>query len=195
VTNKTDTLTDKELIEKVLSGDTNAFAAIIKNTEVLVAQIVFKMVENKEDRKDMAQEIYLKAYKNLPRFRFGSKLSTWIAQIAYNTCLDHVRKKKLVLQDNFDDDDKEEQQGNIVLSQEPNAGIFKKELSAILKAEIEKLSPIHKTLITLYHNEEMSYEEIAQVTQLPEGTLKSYLFRARKALKNNLLEHYKKEEL
>jgi RNA polymerase sigma factor (sigma-70 family) len=61
--------------------------------------------------------------------------------------------------------------------------------------EIDKLSPIHKTLITLYHNEEMSYEEIAQVTQLPEGTLKSYLFRARKALKNSLLQHYKKEEL
>lgn len=194
MTNKTDTLTDKELVEKVLSGDTNAFAAIIKNTEVLVAQIVFKMVENKEDRKDLAQDIYLKAYKNLPGFRFGSKLSTWIAQIAYNTCLDHVRKKKLVLQDNFDDDD-EQQQGNIVLSQEPKAGIFKKELSAILKAEIEKLSPIHKTLITLYHNEEMSYEEIAQVTQLPEGTLKSYLFRARKALKNSLLQHYKKEDL
>jgi RNA polymerase sigma-70 factor (ECF subfamily) len=197
VTNKTDTLTDKELVEKVLSGDTNAFAAIIKNTEVLVAQIVFKMVENKEDRKDLAQDIYLKAYKNLPGFRFGSKLSTWIAQIAYNTCLDHVRKKKLVLQDNFNDEDKEELQGNIILSAEPNAnaGIFKKELSAILKAEIEKLSPIHKTLITLYHNEEMSYEEIAQVTQLPEGTLKSYLFRARKALKNSLLQHYKKEEL
>jgi RNA polymerase sigma-70 factor (ECF subfamily) len=195
VTNKTDTLTDKELIEKVLSGDTNAFAAIIKNTEVLVAQIVFKMVENKEDRKDMAQEIYLKAYKNLPRFRFGSKLSTWIAQIAYNTCFDHVRKKKLVLQDSFDDDDEEELQRNIVLSAEPNAGFFRKELWAILKAGIEKLSPVHKILITLYHNEEMSYEEIAQVTQLPEGTLKSYLFRARKALKNSLLQHYKKEEL
>ena len=197
MTNKTDTLTDKELIEKVLSGDTDAFAVIIKNTEVLVAQIVFKMVQNKEDRKDLAQDIYLKAYKNLPGFRFGSKLSTWIAQIAYNTCLDYVRKKKLVLQDNFDDEDKEELQGNIILSVESNAnaGIFRKELSAILKAEIEKLSPIHKTLITLYHNEEMSYEEIAQVTQLPEGTLKSYLFRARKALKNNLLEHYKKEEL
>ena len=197
MTNKIDTLTDKELVEKVLSGDTNAFAAIIKNTEVLVAQIVFKMVENKEDRKDLAQDIYLKAYKNLPGFRFGSKLSTWIAQIAYNTCLDHVRKKKLVLQDNFNDEDKEELQGNIILSAEPNAnaGIFKKELSAILKAEIEKLSPIHKTLITLYHNEEMTYEEIAQVMQLPEGTLKSYLFRARRALKNSLLKHYKKEEL
>jgi RNA polymerase sigma factor (sigma-70 family) len=196
VTNKTDTLTDRELVEKVLSGDTNAFAAIIKNTEVLVAQIVFKMVENKEDRKDLAQDIYLKAYKNLPGFRFGSKLSTWIAQIGYNTCLDHVRKKKLVLQDNFDDDDAEELPGiNNSLSSQPNAGIFKKELSGILKMEIDKLSPIHKTLITLYHNEEMSYEEIAQVTQLPEGTLKSYLFRARKALKNSLLRNYKKEEL
>jgi RNA polymerase sigma factor (sigma-70 family) len=198
VTNKTDTPTDKELVEKVLSGDTNAFAAIIKNTQVLVAQIVFKMVKNKEDRKDLAQDIYLKAYKNLPGFRFGSKLSTWIAQIAYNTCLDHVRKKKLVLQDNFDDDDTEELPRiniNNSLSSEPNAGIFKKELAGILKMEIDKLSPIHKTLITLYHNEEMSYEEIAQVTQLPEGTLKSYLFRARKALKNSLLKHYKKEEL
>jgi RNA polymerase sigma factor (sigma-70 family) len=198
VTNKTDTLTDRELVEKVLSGDTDTFAAIIKNTEVLVAQIVFKMVENKEDRKDLAQDIYLKAYKNLPGFRFGSKLSTWIAQIAYNTCFDHVRKKKLVLQDNFNDADTEELPAiNNNLSSEPNAntGIFRKELSAILKMEIEKLSPIHKTLITLYHNEEMSYEEIAQVTQLPEGTLKSYLFRARKALKNSLLQHYKKEEL
>ena len=148
----------------MLSGDTNAFAAIIKNTEVLVAQIVFKMVENKEDRKDLAQDIYLKAYKNLPGFRFGSKLSTWIAQIAYNTCLDYVRKKKLVLHDSFDDDDEEELQRTIVLSAEPNAGFFRKELWAILKAGIEKLSPIHKTLIMLYHNEEMSYEEIAQVT-------------------------------
>ena len=127
MTNKIDTLTDKELVEKVLSGDTNAFAAIIKNTEVLVAQIVFKMVENKEDRKDLAQDIYLKAYKNLPGFRFGSKLSTWIAQIAYNTCLDHVRKKKLVLQDNFDDDDTEELPGinnNLASQPNANAGIF-----------------------------------------------------------------------
>jgi RNA polymerase sigma factor (sigma-70 family) len=156
------------------------------------------MVENKEDRKDLAQDIYLKAYKNLSGFRFGSKLSTWIAQIAYNTCLDHVRKKKLVLQDNFDDDDTEELPGinnNLASQPNANAGIFKKELAGILKMEIDKLSPIHKTLITLYHNEEMSYEEIAQVTQLPEGTLKSYLFRARKALKNSLLQHYKKEEL
>ena len=202
MTNKTDTLTDRQLVEKVLTGDTSAFATIIKNTEVLVAQIVFKMVDNIEDRKDLAQDIYLKAYKNLPGFRFGSKFSTWIAQVSYNTCLDYLRKKKLVLQDTVHDGyDGEEEipHGNDKLSAELNVGadqsIFRKELSGILKTEIDRLPVIYKTLITLYHNEEMSYDEIAQITQLPEGTLKNYLFRARKALKNSLLQHYKKEDL
>jgi RNA polymerase sigma-70 factor (ECF subfamily) len=200
VTNKTDTLTDRQLVEKVLTGDTSAFATIIKNTEALVAQIVFKMVDNIEDRKDLAQDIYLKAYKNLPGFRFGSKLSTWIAQVSYNTCLDYLRKKKLVLQDTVHDDGDEDLPGiNNKYSLELNVGadkdIFRKELSGILKTEIDRLPVIYKTLITLYHNEEMSYDEIAQITQLPEGTLKNYLFRARKALKNSLLQHYKKEDL
>jgi len=200
VTNKTDTLTDRQLVEKVLTGDTSAFATIIKNTEALVAQIVFKMVDNIEDRKDLAQDIYLKAYKNLPGFRFGSKFSTWIAQVSYNTCLDYLRKKKLVLQDTVHDDGDEDLPGiNNKYSLELNVGadkdIFRKELSGILKTEIDRLPVIYKTLITLYHNEEMSYDEIAQITQLPEGTLKNYLFRARKALKNSLLQHYKKEDL
>lgn len=202
MTNKTDTLTDKELVEKVLSGDTNAFAAIIKNTEALVAQIVFKMVDNIEDRRDLAQDIYLKAYKNLAGFRFGAKLSTWIAQVSYNTCLDYLRKKKLVLQDavhgGYDGDEDMPgiaNQYSVELSLNEDKDIFRKELSGILKAEIDRLPVIYKTLITLYHNEEMSYNEIAQITQLPEGTLKNYLFRARKILKNRLLQQYKKEDL
>ena len=200
MTNKTDRLTDKQLVEKILSGDTDVFAAIIKNTEALVAQIVFKMISNVEDRKDIAQDIYLKAYKNLPRFRFGSKLSTWIAQIAYNTCLDYIRRKKLILVENLCE---EEKTGNIKFNgiqnifnnPGPEPVVFRKDLSQILKTEIEKLSPVFKTLISLFHNEEMSYDDIAQITGLPEGTVKNYLFRARKALKDSLLENYKKEEL
>ena len=87
---------DKYLVAKVLSGNTSAFATIITNTEYLVAQIVCKMICNAEDRKDLAQEIYLKVYKNLKGFRFQSRLSTWVAQIAYNACLDQLRKKQLV---------------------------------------------------------------------------------------------------
>ena len=73
--------------------------------------------------------------------------------------------------------------------------LIRKELSQILNSEIERLQPVYKTLITLYHNEELSYEEIAQITTLPEGTIKNYLFRARKMLKESLLLNYKREEL
>ncbi|HKO80944.1 MAG TPA: sigma-70 family RNA polymerase sigma factor [Chitinophagaceae bacterium] len=195
--------TDRQLVERVLGGDNPAFALIIKNTERIVAQIVFKMISNPEDRKDIAQDIYLKAFKKLGSFRFESKLSTWIAQISYNACMDYLRKKKLILAGNIFEENENgiDMPGitNIRSSGDPgteiNDFILKKELSAILKTEIEKLSLVYKTLISLYHNEELSYEEIGQITGLPAGTVKSYLFRARKTLKDNLLLSYKKEDL
>jgi len=194
---------DRQQVEKVLSGDTQAFGTIIKNTEKLVAGIVFKMVNNPDDRKDIAQDIYLKTFNKLRGFQFQSKLSTWIAQISYNTCLDYLRKKKLLLPgtgyDESEDDeevlDKLKNKSGDPHGNETSVLIRQKEVSEILKKEIEKLSPVYKTLITLYHNEELSYEEIGQITSLPEGTVKSYLFRARKMLKNNLLLNYKKEDL
>ena len=193
------TLSDKSLVDKVLRGETGAFAAVIKNTEALTAQIVFKMISNAEDRKDVAQDIYLKVFNKLSGFRFESKLSTWIAQIGYNTCLSYLEKKKLVLPGNFQDDETDalELLNNKLNAQnnETEKVISKKELSFILKKEIEDLPPVYKTLITLYHNEDLSYEEIAEIVQLPQGTVKSYLFRARKMLKENLLAKYKKEEL
>jgi len=73
--------------------------------------------------------------------------------------------------------------------------MLQKDLSVILKTEIEKLSPVYKMMITLYHNEELSYDEIGQITGMPSGTVKSYLFRARKTLKDSLLLNYKKEDL
>lgn len=195
-------LTDHSLVEKVLSGDTNTFSIIISNTERLVAQIVFKMIVNDEDKKDIAQDIYLKTYQKLKTFNFQSKLSTWIGQIAYNTCLNHLEKKKLILLDSFysdhetDDEKLEKLSGN---KNSQNSDVenlfFNTELSQILKNEIDKLAPLYKTLITLFHNEELSYAEIAQITELPQGTVKNYLFRARKILKESLLQNYIKEEL
>ena len=135
-------------------------------------------------------------------FKFQSKLSTWIGQIAYNTCVNHLEKKKLLLiENNNDDSESDDETLEIMnnktnpLSNETEKIIFKKELSEILKKEIDKLSPVYRTLITLYHNEELNYSEIAEITELPEGTVKNYLFRARKTLRNNLLLTYKKEAL
>jgi RNA polymerase sigma factor (sigma-70 family) len=197
-------LDERHLAEMVLRGDTNAFGAIIKSTEGLVAQIVFRMIGNTEDRKDIAQDVYLKAFSKLGGFKFQSKLSTWIGQIAYNTCLNYLEKKKLVLlpaSNHGEEENREEaletlmnRQAYHVNSETENL-IFQKELSGILLVETENLPPMYKTLITLYHQEELSYEEISQITGLPSGTVKSYLFRARKALKENILAKYKKEEL
>lgn len=185
-------ITDKQLIEMVLKGDSNAFAIIIQQTEGLVAQIVFKMISRKEDRKDIAQDIYLKAYKNLSGFKFQSMLSTWIASIAYNTCLNYLEKKKLVL---ILDDGEEVDHDTPLETLKVYDNLLQKELKTILEDSIEQLPPVYRTLIVLYHKEEMSYREIAHVTDLPEGTVKNYLFRARKSLKELILQKYQKDEL
>jgi RNA polymerase sigma-70 factor (ECF subfamily) len=193
---------DQLLVKNVLGGDTNAFKIIIQNTEGLVTQIIFKMIPATEDRKDIAQDVYLKTFQKLAGFRFQSKLSTWIGQITYNTCVNHLQKKKLLLIEGSNEDDEPKDEVLEILNSKINPSnsetekiIFHKELSGILKREIDKLSPLYRTLITLYHNEELSYSEIAIITGLPEGTIKNYLFRARKTLKNNLLLTYKQEAL
>ena len=185
-------IADKQLVERVLKGDNNAFGMIIQQTEGLVTQIVFKMVSRKEDHKDIAQDIYLKAYKNLPGFKFQSLLSTWIASIAYNTCLNYLEKKKLVLV--IDDDEKNEEHANSDTLEEYER-LFQKDLNEILMMSIDQLQPLYKTLIILYHKEELSYRDISLITNLPEGTVKNYLFRARKSLKEIILQQYKKDEL
>jgi len=193
---------DQILVKKVLKGDSKAFTTIIRNTEVLVSQIVFKLIPNREDRRDIAQDVYLKAFQNLKSFRFQSKLSTWIAQIAYNTCLNFLEKRRPVLLNNYSDSHLSDDEAferlsisNEIQYNESEKLIFQQQLSEILSIELEKLSPLYKLLITLFHNEELSYEEIAQITELPEGTVKNYLYRARKALKESILLNYKKEAL
>jgi RNA polymerase sigma-70 factor (ECF subfamily) len=191
-------------VERVLDGDTHAFGIIVKNTENLVARIVFDTIANDGDRKDIAQDIYLKAYQKLRTFKFQSKLSTWIAQISYNTCIDHLRKKKLVLpQNGFEEKEifPENEMLDVlsaakgISAEAADTVVMEKNISEILKAGIDKLPTVYRALVTLYHNEELSYDEIGQITGLPAGTVKSYLFRARKELKNHLLLQYKKEDL
>ena len=196
-------LDEKQLVEKILHGQTHAFDIIIKGTQGLVAQIVCRMVANVEDRKDIAQDVYMSAFNKLSSFRFQSKISTWVAQIAYNKCLGYLEKRKLVFlgTDNRYEEGSEDafeklQEKSSDLNSRPTENmLFKKESISILNTAIAHLSPVYRTLIVLYHQEERSYEEISQITELPVGTVKSYLFRARKTLKDNLLSKYKREEL
>lgn len=184
--NESGLFSDKLLVEKILNGNTQCFAMVVKNTERLVAQIVRKMTINEEDQKDLVQDIYLKAYQRISSFRFQSKLSTWIATIAYNTALNYLEKKKIPLCE-IDT----VQENKIAPSENVEKEIFKSETVQMLNNEINKLPPLYKTLISLYHLEELSNTEIAEITRLPEGTIKSYLYRARKMLKDNIENMYK----
>ena len=198
VTGQQPILTDQQLVSCILRGEIRYFRVIMDRSERLVAQIVFKMVASREDRKDISQDIYLKAYNALGSFNFRSKLTTWIGQIAYNTCLNYIQKKKLLLIENHPDDREDAQTSTYEgygVQKEPEMLLSAKELSGILNEEVDKLPVIYRTLITLYHREELSYAEIGEITGLPDGTIKNYLFRARKTLKQNLLSKYTKEEL
>ncbi|WP_199118225.1 RNA polymerase sigma factor [Pedobacter sp. ASV28] len=196
-------LEDREIVKRITNGEDPVFAVLIRSTEGLVAQIMFKMVPNAEDRKDLAQDVYLKVYRHIRDFRCHCKLSTWVASIAYNTCYNYLEKKKLILPDNLST---AENPGNDLLEKMANrfidfstneslANLFRSELADVLEQAISRLPQVYATLITLFHYQELSYEEIMEITGLPEGTLKNYLFRARKALKTYILLNYKQEDL
>jgi len=157
------------------------------------------MVPIAADRKDIAQEVYLKVYQSLPAFKFQSKLSTWVAQITYNTCLHHLQKKRPILVENFFPD-QDEDSVVVLLDQQAQENqtesrLFEKELKQTIESAVNRLPPLYQTLVSLFYQQEMSLSEIAAVTGLPEGTIKAYLFRARQQLKTILIRLQKKEEL
>ncbi|TPG60217.1 RNA polymerase sigma factor [Hymenobacter nivis] len=199
----TSAATDQQLVAQVLGGSPAAFGHLVRRTEGLVTQVVFKMIRHPADRPDVAQEVYLKAFKNLAGFRFQAKFSTWIGQIAYNTCLHYLEKKQLVLVDLAEpapgDAAEEGRRGPPTLvagpDYDPETSLFDQDLAGILGAAVEQLPPLYRTLVALYHQQELSYEEIGQITALPEGTVKNYLFRARKLLKQRLLATYHRDDL
>jgi RNA polymerase sigma factor (sigma-70 family) len=198
----TSSVTDQQLVAQVLGGNTVAFGQLVQRTEGLVTQLIFKMIRHPADRPDIAQEVYLKVFKNMAGFKFQAKLSTWVGQITYNTCLHYLEKKQLVLLDPAElapDDDAEARRRAPPLAAsaeyDPETALFGQDLAGILGAAIEQLPPLYRTLISLYHQQELTYEEIAQITSLPDGTVKNYLFRARKLLKQQLLARYQRDDL
>jgi RNA polymerase sigma factor (sigma-70 family) len=185
---------EEKLVSSVLKGDIHAYAKLVQRYERLVFSIVFKMIEREEDREDLCQEIFLKAYEKLSSFRFQAKLSTWIGNIAFHTCINFLKKKKPVLLadlyvpgvDSEGENHQPEPKDAGIL---PDVGLDQKELQSALRIAIEQLSAVQKTVLELFHNEEMPLEEIAAITALPVNTVKSHLFRARKNMRSFLTKY------
>ncbi len=177
---------DRALISSVLEGDMEAFRQLIKQHERLVAHMVGRLIRNEEDLEEICQDVFLKVYDKLSEFNYQSKLSTWIATIAYRHAINHLRKKKLPISELTEDESFKERfvaDGNMVEELED------KDIEEKIMGYIHQL-PIHyRSIVTLYHVDGMSYPEIGAVTGMPEGTVKNYLFRARKLLKEKITKY------
>ncbi len=184
----------ERLIAGIVSGKADDFEAIIQDYQRLVSHMVFRMVDNSADREDLCQEVFVKVYRNLGSFQAKSKLSTWIARIAYNTCINYLEKKRVPLYGDMSAEEKgiDDEPGNLI---SPLESAGRAEVGSIVRKAINQLPPQYRTVVTLFHLEQMNYQEISQVMELPEGTLKSHLFRARKLLKSRLSARYCQEDL
>ncbi len=175
---------DSELVLQVINGNNHAFRFLVSKHQRLVLHVVGRIVQQQDQVDDVCQEVFIKVFKKLKSFRKESKLSTWIATIAYNTAITHIRKEKRKNELSFDEDP-------VLLATEKGSGpnqkmLEKEEVRIYLMKLIEKLPVHYRTVLTLYHLEEFSYNEIVEITGMPEGTIKSYLSRARALLKGKI---------
>jgi len=173
------------LVARVQAGDRRAFREFIEKYQRLVAAIVFRMVYNAADREELSQEIFLKIFAHIGRFQGGARVTAWIGRIAGNTCINHLRKKRLPL---FDDVAGPEADLGNVAGDSPTPERLNEQahLSAGLQGEIDRLPAHYRLVLTMFHFSEMNYEEIGQALDLPAGTVKSHLFRARRRLRERL---------
>lgn len=167
---------ERSLVKQVLAGNQVALQLLIRQYQKLVTHMVWRLVKNKEDREEVCQDVFIKVYDSLSTFKFDSKLSTWIATIAYRMSLNHLKK----FNRNKETEDLELVEFKLESSFN---GVEEADFAKFIHQLIEQLPDTYKTILTLYHMEGFSYPEIVKVTGLPEGTVKSYLFRARKKLK------------
>jgi len=191
---------ERALVERILNGNRKAFLAFIDRYERLVQHVVFRMVDDDRDREELCQDVFLRAHRYLDKFRFESKLSTWLARIARNTCLNHLEKKKMPLYadeapapEGTTPDARAARNRVPDPDEDATAPAEGRQQRTLVRDGIRALAEHYRTALTLYHLEGMSVSQISTVMDNPEGTVKSHLYRGRKKLKDWLLDRYQRE--
>ncbi|KUP04478.1 RNA polymerase sigma factor SigW [Bacillus coahuilensis m2-6] len=176
-------------IKQVLKGDQNAFGEIVELYKDKVFQICYRMVGNRHEAEDLAQEAFVRAYVNIHTFQQTRKFSTWLFRIATNLCIDRIRKKK---PDYYLDAEVAGTEGLTLYSQVaaegklPEEEVETLEMEEQLQREISKLPDKYRSVIILKYIEELSLQEISDILDLPLGTVKTRVHRGREALRKQL---------
>ena len=182
-----DSWDDRRLIGECLKGRTEAFGVIVRRYQDRLFNTVVRLLDNAEDAQDVVQESFISAYQSLGTFKGDSLLFTWLYRIAMNAAISLKRKKKATI--SLDTGSKHDLVIDPVdqsTSSEPGASLEREEEESRLQAALNRLSLEHRSVIVLKEIEEMKYEEIAEVLDVPIGTIRSRLHRARTELRELL---------
>lgn len=183
-----DALVNKR-IKQVLKGDQNAYADIVNLYQHKLYQVCFRMLGNKQEAEDIAQEAFIRAYINLHSYDQNRKFSTWLYRIGTNLCIDRIRKKK---PDFYLDAEVAGTEGLDMYSQIasneklPEEAVEQMELQDRIQYEISRLSDKYRSVIVLKYIEELSLQEISEILDMPLGTVKTRIHRGREALRKQL---------
>jgi len=170
---------DNFYIDKVLNGDVNAYASLVDKHKNMIFSIALKIVRNREDAEEIAQDVFVKVYQSLVTFKKESKFSTWLYRIVYNAAISKTRKKNLETTNiNYDIvESYSEDEINVNLNR-----LDDDEQKKIINTVLKKLNPEDYLLVTLYYFEEKSVDEISEIANISQSNVKVKLFRTRKKL-------------
>jgi len=189
--------TDKELVRLSRRGDERAARELVHRFERPVYSIVYRMVRDRELAEDLAQDAFVRTFNHLDRYDSRYKFSSWLFKIAYNLTVDHLRKRELqtISVHGAPDAVTQERQEATSLTlqsdeESPDDRLVAKELAGELEDAIAGLREDYRTAILLRHVEGRPYEEIAEIMDIPLGTVKTYIFRARRELREALSASY-----
>jgi len=183
-------LSDIELVKMTLSGDRRAYRELVEKYQQRIYAIAFGVLHNREDALDVSQDVLIKAYRKLSKFRGASSFYTWLYRITINMAIDYRRKRKNVVQVEYDDrigaDEESEKPSMKTVTESPAEALERKELNKVVMDAIASLPDEQKTVLILREIEGLAYEEISEVTGVSIGTVMSRLHYGRRKLRDVL---------
>ncbi|MDH3254473.1 MAG: sigma-70 family RNA polymerase sigma factor [Acidobacteriota bacterium] len=182
------TTRDKQRVRAALAGSESACAEIVRRYQRPVFSIVVRMVRDRGIAEDLTQETFIKAFRALHTFDQEKKLSSWLFSIAHNTTIDHLRRKTLPTVPLETADGELDPLSSVpaAAAETPERVAMGRDLRRVFEEELQCLRPEYAEILVLRFQENLAYEEIAEITGLPMGTVKTHLFRARRALAERL---------
>lgn len=176
---------DTLLIQQALVGDQSAFSRLKQKYHDAIFNLIYRMIREKDEVEDLTQEAFIKAFASLSTFNNEYAFSTWLYKIATNNCIDYIRRKKLQTFSIDKPIESKESDFSFELpdsTYEPDKAMIASQRKKLLDDAINSLPPKYRQVIVMRHQEELEYQEIAQILKLPLGTVKAHIFRAREML-------------